>query len=226
MTTAFNEMGDGIAVTLLQPLPVWVVQIKTPEKDGYHAVKLAYGETTWKHVTKPVQGELKKAGIEVPLRYFYEYRPPGGEEIQVEMGQKIEPQKLCRGWLEVNVTGKSKGRGFAGAMKRWGFHGQSRTHGTKSFHRAPASNNATDPARVFKGSKRPGRYGGKTVTILRLGVFEYQPELNLLVVDGSVPGPRGGRLFVEVVDWEEVAEEQAAPEPEAAQAVAAGSEEA
>jgi len=195
MTSAFDGAGTTVPVTLLEPLPVVVTQIKRPEQHGYAAVQLAYGETLQKRLNKPQLGTLRKAGLDQSLRHLYESKVEPEELEGLAPGQAIELSEILSQWQEVKVTGRSKGKGFAGAMKRWGFKGQCRTHGDPD-NRRPMSNNATDPARVFKGSRRPGRMGGKRITLRGVNVFEYDAELNLLVLTGSVPGPNGSTLYV------------------------------
>jgi large subunit ribosomal protein L3 len=196
MTSAFDDNGRTVPVTLVQPLSVVVTEIRRPETHGYSAVQLAYGETLAKHITKPKAGVLRKAGTELNLRSSYETRQDAGDFDGIEVGQQIAPDSVAN-WAEVRVSGTSKGKGFAGAMKRWGFSGQARTHGDPD-NRRPMSNNATDPARVFKGSRRPGRMGNEKVSIKGLKVQSYNADLNLLAIKGSVPGPTGGLVWVTV----------------------------
>jgi large subunit ribosomal protein L3 len=197
MTSAFEANGRTVPVTLVQPLPVVVTEIRRPETHGYSAVQLAYGETLPKRIRKPQQGILSKAGTDLVLRSLYETRQSAGDFDGVEVGQHIVPGDLVANWAEVRVSGTSKGKGFAGAMKRWGFAGQARTHGDPD-NRRPMSNGATDPARVFKGSRRPGRMGNEKVSIKGLKVQSYNADLNLLAVKGSVPGPTGGLVWITV----------------------------
>jgi len=196
MTSAFDDNGRTVPVTLVQPLAVVVTEIRRPETHGYSAVQLAYGETTAKHIRKPRAGVLRKAGTDLNLRSSYETRQEAGDFDGIEVGQQIAPEAVAN-WAEVRVSGTSKGKGFAGAMKRWGFRGQARTHGDPD-NRRPMSNNATDPARVFKGSRRPGRMGNEKVSIKGLKVQSYNANLNLLAIKGSVPGPTGGLVWVTV----------------------------
>ena len=181
-------------VTLLQPLPVVVTEIRRPESHGYSAVQLAWGETLAKRVRKPMRGILTKAGTDKILRHLYESRQDAGDFEGVEVGQELGPESVS-GWGEVTVTGTSQGKGFAGAVKRWGFRGQQRTHGDPD-NRRPQSANATDPARIFKGSRRPGRMGHERATVKGLSVVGYNDELNLLAIKGSVPGANGGTVWL------------------------------
>jgi len=197
MTNAFDGAGTTLPVTLLQPYAVVVTEIKRQETHGYSAVQLAFEETLVKRLNKPHLGVLQKAGVNKPLRRMYE-SPIGDNALaEVQLGQEFAPQEIMPQWGQVKVTGKSKGKGFAGAVKRWGFAGQCRTHGDPD-NRRPMSNNATDPARVFKGSRRPGRMGNKQVAIRGVPIFDYDPELNILAVTGSVPGPNGGLVFLDL----------------------------
>ncbi|MCH7472937.1 50S ribosomal protein L3 [bacterium] len=212
MTSAFDGAGTTLPVTLVQPMKVVVTEIRRPEKHGYAAVQLAYEETLPKRINKPHKGVLNKAGVKESYRRFFEARVSPDELEQFTLGQEISPDEMLATWNEVTVSGVSKGKGFAGAVKRWGFKGQCRSHGDPD-NRRPMSNNATDPARVFKGSRRPGRMGNKRVSVKGLGVFEYDPALNLLVLDGSVPGPNGGTVFVTMVGEREAPVQEPEGEP-------------
>lgn len=194
MSSAFVEEGRTVPITLVQPLPVVVTEIRRPESHGYSAVQLAYGETLAKRVRKPMQGILAKAGTQRVLRYLYETRQDAADFEGIELGQELGPESVA-GWGQVLVSGTSKGKGFAGAVKRWGFAGQQRTHGDPD-NRRPQSANATDPARIFKGSRRPGRMGNERVTVKGLDVVGYNSELNLLAIKGSVPGANGNVVWL------------------------------
>lgn len=199
MTSAFDGAGTTVPVTLVQPYTVVVTAVKRPETHGYCAVQLGYGQTSPKHVNKPMRGLLDKAAIKDPVRYLYE-SPVAPEQLaQIELGQQISAADVVGGWGHVKVTGRSKGKGFAGAMKRWGFKGQCRTHGDPD-NRRPMSNNSTDPARVFKGSKRPGRMGGQVTTVQGVTVFDYDKDLNVIALTGSVPGHNGSTVFLQLQD--------------------------
>jgi len=197
MTNAFDGAGTTLPVTLLQPYAVVVTEIKRNETHGYAAVQLAFDETLEKRLNKPHRGVLAKAGVSKPLRRMYESPVEEDALAGIQLGQEITPQELVVHWDQVKVTGKSKGKGFAGAVKRWGFAGQCRTHGDPD-NRRPMSNNATDPARVFKGSRRPGRMGNKQIAVKGMTIFDYDPELNILALTGSVPGPNGGIVFLDL----------------------------
>jgi large subunit ribosomal protein L3 len=199
MTSAFDGAGTTLPVTLVQPLDVVVTQIKRPETHGYAAIQLAFGQTLPKRVNKCHQGLLNKAGVQDTYRYLYETKITPEQLGEFTVGQLYKPGDFLASWNSVKVTGTSKGKGFAGAMKRWGFSGQCRTHGDPD-NRRPMAANATDPARVFKGSRRPGRMGAAQVTLKGVSVFEYDADLNLLALNGSVPGPNGGTLFLTLVE--------------------------
>lgn len=205
MTSGFDGSGTTLPLTLLQPEPVVVTEIKRPETHGYSAVQLAYGECLPRKVGKPIQGIFNKAGVDKTFRYFYEVRLKPEELEKYELGQILNPTDFVGLWEEIAVTAISKGKGFAGAMKRWGFAGQARTHGDPD-NRRPMSNGATDPARVFKGSKRPGRMGNEKVTVGGLTMFEFNKDLNVIAVSGSVPGPKGNTVFVSMKTMRDPAE--------------------
>lgn len=198
MTSAFDGTGTTLPVTLVQPMPVVVTQIKRQETDGYNAVQVAFRETIEKRINKPIKGVLAKAGTDKIMSKFYEIRLSSEELEGLEIGKEYDPGEFLAKWDQVTVTGTSKGKGFAGAMKRHGFKGQCRTHGDPD-NRRPQSNGATDAARVFKGSRRPGHMGSERVTVKGLTVFEYDKALNLVVLTGSVPGPTGSTMFLKKI---------------------------
>ncbi|HIE52102.1 MAG TPA: 50S ribosomal protein L3 [Armatimonadetes bacterium] len=186
--------GEGVAATVLEAGPCIVVQHRTKERDGYEALQLGFGKVKPQRVKKPQVGHFKRAGLkpEQYCRHLREIRDASpetaavGEELKVDIFQVGE---------RVNVRGTTKGRGFAGVMKRWGFHGHKASHGAK-IHRTPASAGATDAARVFPGKKSPGHMGNARHTVRNLEVLMVDPEHNLLVVKGAVPGPRGGLVVI------------------------------
>lgn len=193
MTTMFDEQGFTVPVTLVQPFALVVTEIKSKARNGYNAVQLGFGETLRKRINKPRAGVLAKAGTDKVLAKSYESRQ---DEIDgLTLGQEINPAEVIADWGMLKVTGTSKGKGFAGAVKRWGFRGQQRTHGDPD-NRRPMSNNATDPARVFKGSRRPGRMGAKQISTRGLKLQSYNPALNLIAIKGAVPGPNGGTVYL------------------------------
>uniref|UniRef100_A0A7C4CEB7 Large ribosomal subunit protein uL3 n=1 Tax=Fervidobacterium thailandense TaxID=1008305 RepID=A0A7C4CEB7_9BACT len=181
-----------IPVTVLKAGPCYVVQKKTVEKDGYNAVQLGFEEVSEKKVTKPMLGVFKKANLK-PMRVLKEFRVDDVDKYTV--GQEITVAIFEEG-DKIDITGWSKGRGFAGAMKRWNFQGGPRAHGAK-FHRELGSvGQHTEPARIFKGKKMPGRYGNERITILNSEVVKIDPENHLLAVKGGVPGARGSLVLI------------------------------
>jgi large subunit ribosomal protein L3 len=191
MTQVFNEAGRLVPVTVLEAGPCVVTQVKTVEKDGYESVQLAFGEVKERRVNKPLKGHFAKAGVQ-PRRYIREVPADGIEDIKP--GQEIRVNIFEAGDV-VKVTGISKGKGFAGAVKRWHFHGADMTHGSM-IHRKPQSGGATDAARTFKGVKRPGRMGGTRVTQRGLTVHRVDAERNLILIKGAVPGATGSLVMI------------------------------
>lgn len=197
MTQVFSDEGEAIPVTVIEAGPCYVTQIRTKEHDGYRAVQLGFEEVKPKRLTKAELGHLEKAGLPA-LRYVREFRMGDDDDEldEYELGQRLDVSVFEPGQL-VDVTGKSKGRGFAGAVKRHGFKRQPKTHGQSDRERAPGAASAgTDPGRVFKGKRMPGRMGNDRVTIQNLEVVIVDPERNLLAVKGSVPGARNGLLAI------------------------------
>lgn len=185
------EKGKAIPVTVIEAGPCWITQVKTKEKDGYSAVQLGFGES--KKITKPLKEHLKKAKISKNLKYFAECKIA---EEKLKLGEKITVGIFQPGDI-VKITGTSKGKGFAGVIKRHGFHRGPESHGS-DHHRRPGSIGASSaPSRVFKGKKMPGRTGGKTVTVKNLRVTKVDPENNLLLVSGAVPGPKKGLVKIQ-----------------------------
>jgi large subunit ribosomal protein L3 len=195
MTHLFTEEGKMVPVTVIQAGPVYVTQIKTQETDGYSAVQVGYGEAKDKNLTWPKFGHLKKSGVGKNLRKLKEFRTDGAPNV--ELGQEITAEIFSEGEV-VTVTGTSKGKGFAGGVKRHHFRGQHMTHGYMT-HRRPLSSGATGPQRVFKGTKKPGRMGGETVTQKGLKVAKVDAERGLILIDGSVPGPNGCLVVINKV---------------------------
>jgi len=193
MTTIFREDGSAIPVTLLEVGPCFVVQVRTKERDGYDAVQIGFERMKEKHCTKPLLGHFKKAGVP-PLRFLREVRLKTSEH-NLKPGQVLTVEAF-EGIRFVDVSGTSKGRGFAGTIKRWGFRRGPQSHGSQNVRRPGAIGQCMTPGRVFKGKRMAGRYGGKRVTVRNLEEVEIIPERNILVVKGAVPGPNGG--FVEV----------------------------
>ncbi len=191
MTQIYNEEGRIVPVTVVEAGPCYVIQKKTVESDGYNALQLGFGERREALANKPEKGHFAKAGIK-PLRYLREFPVDNAEEYQV--GQEIKADVFETG-EHVDVIGTSKGKGFAGTIKRYNFQRGPMAHGSKS-HRRVGSAGAKGPARVFKGTRRPGRMGGTRVTVQNLEVVKVDPERNLLIIKGAVPGPKGSLLMV------------------------------
>lgn len=192
MTQIFDEEGNAIPVTLIEAGPCYVTQVRRPEKDGYSAVQLGFQEVNPKRLTGGQLGHLKRAGVP-PLRYLREFRVKNPE---VKEGDKITVEVFSVG-DRVDVTGTSKGRGFQGVVKRYGFGGGPKTHGQSDRWRAPGSRGAgTFPGHTWKGSKAPGHMGNRRVTVMGLQVVLVDPERNLLAVKGAVPGPKGGLVLI------------------------------
>jgi large subunit ribosomal protein L3 len=182
-----------VPVTVLRVEPMRVVQVKTPERDGYSALQVTYGHRDAKKMNKPDAGHFAKASVD-PGRRLIELRLESVDGFEV--GQEIQVDVLEAG-AKVDVTAVSKGKGFAGTMKRHNFRGQGASHGNHKHHRAPGSVGACSfPGRIFKGLKMSGHLGHEQVTTLNLEVVECDIERNLLLVKGSVPGPRGGVVVV------------------------------
>lgn len=195
MTQIFNEDGTIVPVTVVQAGPVAVTQIRSMNKDGYEGVQVGFGEVNPKRVNKPMMGHFNKAGI-APKKHLQEVAFDKIEDL--EIGQVINAGIFEPG-EKVSVTGVSKGKGFAGAVKRWHFHGGDMTHGSM-IHRKPQSGGATDAARTFKGVKRPGRMGGDSVTVRGLKIVRVDVDKNILLIKGALPGANGGMVEVTKMD--------------------------
>lgn len=197
-TQEFTPKGKRIPVTKIQAGPCVVVQVKQKEKDGYSAVQLGLSEKREKVTKKPVLGHIKKAGIKKVPRFLKEVSVE--EKTELQPGQEIKVEEVIKPGDKVDVIGISKGKGFAGVVKRWGFAGGPRTHGQSDRERAPGSIGATTtPGRVLKGKKMAGRMGGARVTVKNLEVVGVDSEKNLVTVKGLVPGNKGGLLIVNKV---------------------------
>jgi large subunit ribosomal protein L3 len=189
MTQVFDSEGSVVPVTVVRAGPCPVVQVRTPERDGYAAVQLGYGRA--RKVNQPLAGHFSKAGV-APTRHLVELRLPGehqpGDELTVDQFQQGE---------RVDVTGVGKGKGFAGGIKRHGFAGMPASHGAHKVHRAPGAIGAcATPSRVFPGTRMPGRMGGARVTIQSLELVGVDPERRLLLIRGAVPGSNGSVVLV------------------------------
>jgi large subunit ribosomal protein L3 len=193
MTQIFTEDSRALPVTVIQAGPCFVTQVKTAERDGYEAVQLAFRERDRGRVNRPMAGHFKAAGAK-PAQHVVELRTEGAGEYT--QGQRITVDIFQPG-EHADVVGVSKGKGFAGPMKRHGFGGLSASHGTERKHRSPGAIGAcATPSRVFKGTKMAGQMGNERVTVLNLEVVESDPERNLLLLRGAVPGPTGGLVMV------------------------------
>jgi large subunit ribosomal protein L3 len=192
MTQLFEESGRATPVTVIEAGPCPIVQVKTPEKEGYSAIQIGFVSAKENRVTSPLKGHFKKANT-APQRVLREVRVDDTSEYNV--GDSLDVN-VFEGVEKVHVTGTSKGRGFAGTVKRWGFSIGRRTHGNKS-HREPGSvGQCATPARIFKGKRLPGRMGGVTRTIKNLPVVQIDAENNLIFVKGAVPGANNEVVFV------------------------------
>src|SRR5579875_1842182 len=193
MTQVFNDAGQIVPVTVVAAGPCVVTGVRTPDRDGYSAVQLGYGEIDPRKVTKPVSGLFEKAGL-TPRRYLAELRTD--DASQYTLGQELTAEVFASG-TSVDVTGTSKGKGTAGVMKRHNFKGLGAGHGTQRKHRAPGSIGAcATPGRVFKGLRMAGRHGHLTVTTQNLTVHAVDAERGLLLIKGAVPGPKGAVVLV------------------------------
>jgi large subunit ribosomal protein L3 len=191
MTQVFQEDGSVARVTVLEAGPCPVTAIRTPERDGYNAVQLAFGQTKEKHLTKAELGHLRKADAG-PLRHVVEFRDEAGE---LQLGETVTVEAFSAG-ARVKISGTSKGKGFQGTIKRHNFASGPKSHGSHNV-RAPGSIGASAwPARVMKGIRGPGQMGNKRVTQKGLQIVSVDAQQNLLLVRGSVPGPRGGVVEV------------------------------
>ncbi len=194
MTQMFLDDGTLLAVTVIKAGPCFVVQKKISEKDGYEAIQIGFEEVKPQRATKPILGHFKKAGVP-PLRFLKEFKVINGKADDYKSGDLVRVDIFKEGDI-VDITGKSKGKGFAGVMKRHGFRGQPDSHGGMS-HRKPGSvGQHSYPARVWKGLKMAGHMGAKRVTMQGLRVVKVDAEKNLIIVKGSVPGPDNGMVIL------------------------------
>src|SRR5690554_2875197 len=192
MTRIFTEEGVSIPVTVIEVEPNRVTQVKNQESDGYNAVQVTVGERRASRVTKAQAGHFAKAGVAAGRKMF-EFRLDEGE---YQAGQEVAVDVFAAGQL-VDVTGQTKGKGFAGTIKRWNFAGQDATHGNSVSHRAPGSiGQCQTPGRVYKGKKMSGHMGDVRMTVQSLEVVRVDAERNLLLVKGAVPGATGGDVVV------------------------------
>jgi len=193
MTQVFNDEGKVVPVTVVAAGPCVVTAVRTPDADGYAAVQLGYGEVDPRKVNKPEAGHFMKAGV-TPRRYLVELRTDDASDYT--LGQEVTAETFAPGEL-VDVTARSKGKGFAGVMKRHGFKGLGASHGTQRKHRAPGSiGGCATPGRVFKGVRMAGRMGGVRTTSPNLTLHGVDTNRGLLLIKGAVPGPSGGMVLV------------------------------
>jgi len=193
MTQVFSDDGRMVPVTVVAAGPCVVTRVRTPDADGYAAVQLGYGEVDPRRVNKPEAGHFMRAGV-TPRRYLVELRTDDASDYT--LGQEVTAETFEAGQL-VDVTARSKGKGFAGVMKRHGFKGLGASHGTQRKHRAPGSiGGCATPGRVFKGVRMAGRMGGVRTTSLNLTVHGVDADRGLLLIKGAVPGPAGGLVLV------------------------------
>ena len=205
MTQVFTPEGELIPVTVVEAGPCTVVQVKTPETDGYSAIQVGFKDKKLNRTTKPLKGHFKKAGLldgksegdkesgPRALHYLREFRVP--ETSEYNSGDVISANLFEEG-DRVDVIGMSKGRGFAGVMKRWNFKGGPAGHGGMCDRRPGSIGMHSDPSRVFKGKKMPGHFGNKRITVKGLEIVNILPERNVLLIRGSVPGGRNGLLYI------------------------------
>ena len=196
-TRKFTKDGKRIPVTSVKAGPCYVVQIRTKDKDGYSAVQLGWGEKKLDKANKPIQGQIKKAGLKTAFLRLSEIRLDEKEAGKIQVGDQIKVASVFKPGDVVKVTGWSKGKGFTGVVKRWGFKGGPRTHGQSNRERSPGSiGQGTTPGRVHKGKKMPGRAGGAKVTVSGLTVVSIDETNHLLLIKGLVPGSRNGFLII------------------------------
>lgn len=191
MTQIYNEEGKAIPVTVVEAGPCTVLQKKKVETDGYNAIQVGFYNLKEKLANKPIKGHFKKANVK-PLRYIREFRVENVDDY--EIGQEIDVSIFEEGDI-VDITGTSKGKGFAGGVKRHNFARGAMAHGSK-YHRGPGSLGAKGPARVFKGRKLPGRMGGERVTVQCLKVVKVYSDRNLILIKGAIPGPKRGLVII------------------------------
>ena len=193
MTQVYDEQGIMTPVTVVEAGPCVVTQVKTEVKDGYEAVQVGYGDRKKKHLTKPLEGHFARAKVD-PKRILAEFEMIPGFEYK--LGQEFTVSLFKPGEY-VDVSGTSKGRGFAGVIKRHNFSTQPKTHGTKNTYRHPGSiGQASDPSRVFKGMKMAGHYGNAKITLPNVEIMQVDKENNQILLKGSVPGAKNGIIYI------------------------------
>jgi large subunit ribosomal protein L3 len=192
MIQLFADDGSVLPVTLIEAGPCVVTQVKTPERDGYSALQLGFGKAKAKKVTKPLKGHLDKVGKGY-FKVLHEVRTEQSDAF--ETGQELSVEVFTVGEI-VDVIGMSKGKGFAGTIRRWNFQRGPAGHGSKNIREPGSTGNATYPGRVIKGKKMSGQKGNRRVTLMGLKIVDIRPEENLLIVKGSVPGSRNGIVYI------------------------------
>ena len=193
MTQVWDDNNRVVPVTVVKAGPCVVTLVRTPDKDGYSAVQIAFGAIDPRKVNRPDAGQFVRAGV-TPRRHLVEIRTDDASEYT--LGQELGPDTFEAG-QRIDIVGTTKGKGFAGVMKRHGFHGLRATHGVDRKHRSPGSiGGCATPGRVFKGMKMAGRMGGDRQTTQNLVVYRVDTEKGLLLIKGAVPGPKGGLVFV------------------------------
>lgn len=196
MTQFFSNDGDVIPVTAIEAGPCWIVQKKTPERDGYAAVQLGFGNKKVSRTTKPLRGHFQRSGV-APTRWLREFHVDDQTLADCAEGQEISGE-IFAGLRYVDVIGTTKGRGYTGVIKRHNFAGKNMSHGTHEYFRHGGSLGASaDPARVWKNKGMAGQYGNTRVTVQNLEIVHFLKEKNLLFIKGAVPGPNGGMLLIQ-----------------------------
>jgi large subunit ribosomal protein L3 len=195
MTRVFTQEGDAVPVTVIEVNPNRITQVKSKEQDGYRSIQVTFGQRRGSLVNKPLSGHFAKAGVEAG-EGLWEFRLPSGEGEELAAGAELKVDMFEVG-ERVDVTGTSKGKGFAGTVKRHNFRTQDATHGNSVSHRAPGSiGQNQSPGRVFKGKKMSGHMGDERVTTQNLEIVRVDAERNLLLIKGAVPGATGGTVMV------------------------------
>ncbi|MBM4054083.1 MAG: 50S ribosomal protein L3 [Planctomycetes bacterium] len=195
MTQIYTDDGVVVPVTLIKAGPCSVLQIKTSENDGYSAIQLGYGDKKKKRATKPEVGHAEKASL-LPCRFVREVKPD--ENAEINLGQTVT-LSMFDDVKKVDIAGISKGKGFAGVMKRWGMKGGLQTHGSTRHRSVGSIGSNTDPGRVIRGKRMPGRLGGDRVTVKNLEIVKIDKNKNILFVKGAVPGHKGSCLLIKKV---------------------------
>ncbi|MCK8602683.1 50S ribosomal protein L3 [Desulfoferrobacter suflitae] len=192
MTQIFAEDGSAVPVTIVEAGPCIVTQVKTPERDGYSALQIGFGTRKAKNINKPLRGHMEKAG----KGYFQVLREVRTDQPgDYQVGQAISAELFEIG-ERIDVIGTSKGKGFAGTIKRWGFKRGPSTHGCKNVREPGSTGMATFPGRVLKGKRMPGQKGNKRITTMNLKIVDVRPEQNLMLIKGAIPGSSNGIVFI------------------------------